>query len=61
MKAYLLTTATLFGLITIVHIWRIAVETGLVGREPWMIVITALSAALCGWGIALVRTTRRAP
>jgi hypothetical protein len=55
MKAYLITTAAIFGLLTLVHIWRAVSESGLVAREPWFILITALSAALCVWACRLLR------
>ena len=35
MKAYLFTTGTVFGLLTAVHIWRMAVEPS--SRNPWLI------------------------
>ena len=54
MKAYLVTTATLFGLLTVVHIWRATVETHL-ATEPSFLLITAISAFLCLWGIRLLR------
>ena len=61
MKAYLLTTGSGFGLITIVHIWRMTVETGVAGRDPWLVALTVLSAALCLWAGRLFMTVRRAP
>jgi hypothetical protein len=54
MKAYLLTTATAFGLLTVVHIWRMTVETS-VTREPSFWLITLVAAGLCGWAIRLLR------
>ena len=55
MKAYLITTATIFGLLTLVHIWRVVAESTLLARDPWYILITALSAALCVWACSLLR------
>ena len=59
MKAYILTTGALFGLLTIVHIWRMVVETG-AAREPFLIVITVLSALLCVWAGRLLTVSRSA-
>lgn len=48
MKAYLAVTTTLFGLLTIVHVWRAVVEAS--ARDPVFIVITVFSTLLCLWG-----------
>jgi len=59
MKAYLLTTGTVFGLITVSHIWRVVVEsTGLV-RDPWFVALTVLAAGLCAWAFRLLRLAAR--
>jgi hypothetical protein len=47
-KTYLAITTALFGLLTIVHVWRAIVEPS--ARAPWFILITGLSALLCLWG-----------
>jgi uncharacterized membrane protein YqjE len=60
MKAYLAITAALFGLLTGLHIWRIIVESRLLAREPSFMFITVLSAALCGWAITLLLSSRAA-
>jgi hypothetical protein len=60
MKAYLLTTGTVFGLLTLAHVWRVLAESRLLARDPWFVLITVLSAALCLWAFALLRTVRRA-
>ena len=59
MKAYLVTTGSVFGLLTVVHIWRMIVESGLATREPWMIVITLASAVLCVWAARLFMLSNR--
>ena len=59
MKAYLLTTGTVFGLITAAHIWRVMAESGALAKDPWFILITALSAGLCIWALRLLRLTAR--
>jgi hypothetical protein len=54
MKAYLAVTASLFGLVAAVHVWRAVVERPL-ATEPWFILITAVAAGLCIWGVRLLR------
>jgi hypothetical protein len=57
-RAYVIVTAAIFGLLTVAHIWRVAVESTLLAREPEYVVITALSAALCVWGVRLIMVQR---
>ena len=52
-----MTAGAVFGLLTLVHIWRIIVEPHL-ATDPWFILITLASAALC---FAAWRVARRAP
>lgn len=54
MKSYVATTGTLFGLLTIVHIWRATQEKQLV-TEPWYILITVAAAVLCVWALRVLR------
>jgi hypothetical protein len=55
MKAYLVTTATLFALIAVIHAWRVIQERTSLARDPWFLIITLIAAGLAGWGIALLR------
>lgn len=56
MKAYIATTGTVFGLITLAHICRIVVEGGGPAKEPWFVALTLLAAGLSVWaGICLRR------
>ena len=57
MKAYILTTGSLFGLLAIVHVWRMVVESG-AAKEPWVVGMTVLSAALCVWAGRLLTVSR---
>jgi hypothetical protein len=59
MRAYLLTTGTVFGLITLAHIWRVFTESPWLARDPWYILLTILSAALCFWAVRLLRRSAR--
>ena len=55
MKAYLLTTGELFGLITIAHILRIIAEWPRFATDPWYLMLTFAAAALCVWAWRLLR------
>ena len=55
MKAYLITTGALFGLITVAHIWRMFAEGITSTREPFYLVLTLVAAALGLWAVRLLR------
>ena len=59
MKAYLLTTGAIFGLITLVHVWRIVAESPRLGKQPLFLALTVLSAALAVWAWRLLRLSPR--
>jgi hypothetical protein len=48
MKAYVLTTGTVFGLLTLVHVWRATEETRLM-TDPAYVLITIATAIFCVW------------
>jgi hypothetical protein len=54
MKAYIMTTGAVFGLLTLVHIWRAIAEGARLATDPWYILITAVAAALCLWALRLL-------
>jgi hypothetical protein len=58
MKAYLMTTGVVFGLITLLHIWRITFEPYLV-KEPLFVVLTLAAAGLSAWAWRLVKLSSR--
>lgn len=60
MKAYLVTTATLFALIAVLHLWRVFEERSSLGRDPWFLIITVVAAALSGWAFSLLRRPAQA-
>lgn len=49
MKAYVITTGSVFGLLVLVHIWRAIEEGSHLLKEPSYILVTAVAAALCLW------------
>ena len=57
MKPFLITVGTVFALIVMAHIARIAAEPNL-AREPWFLLMTAVAAALSGWAWRLWWTSR---
>jgi len=59
MKAYIITTGMVFGLLTLAHIWRVIEEGSHLATEPWFVFITVAAAALCLWaGRLLWRSPR---
>lgn len=54
MRAYLVTTGTVFGLITIAHLFRIIAENHRLATEPWFLILTILAAVLSFWAFRLV-------
>lgn len=59
MKAYLLTTGTVFGLITLAHIWRALAEGPRLATDPLFVLLTIASAALSFWAWRLLRRSSR--
>lgn len=59
MKAYLLITGSLFGLLAVAHFLRTIVEWSRLAAEPGFIVegpgIGVIAAALCFWAWRLLR------
>jgi len=56
MKAYLITTGTLFGLLALAHVWRVIGESRSLGADPWFVALTLISAAMSVWAFRLLRT-----
>jgi hypothetical protein len=59
MKAYLITTGIVFGLITVAHVWRAITEGSHAATDPVFLLLTALSAALCLWACRLLKLSSR--
>ena len=60
MKAYVMTTGAVFGLLTLAHLWRIVGEEPHLATDPWYVLITVAAAALCLWAWRLLRRSTRA-
>jgi hypothetical protein len=59
MRAYLVTTAVVFGLLVVAHIWRMIEEGPAVATDPVYLLTTAAAAGLCGWAWRLLRSSAR--
>jgi hypothetical protein len=60
MRAYVMTTGVLCGLITLAHVWRVMEEGRGLASDPWFILLTVAAAALCLWAWRLLRLSMRA-
>jgi hypothetical protein len=59
MKAYVMTTGALFGLLTLAHLLRMITESRRLATDPWYVLITVVTAALCLWAWRLLRVSTR--
>lgn len=59
MKAYVITTGAVFGLLFLMHILRVAAEGLRLATEPVFIIFTAATAALCSWAVYVLRHSAR--
>lgn len=62
MKAYLIATGSLFGLLALVHMWRIVGQWPRLLHDSGEIVeagIGVIAVALCLWAWRLLRTSAR--
>jgi len=55
MKAYVMTTGAVFGLITLAHVLRIIAEGPHLLTEPLWVLLTVATAALTVWAWRLLR------
>jgi hypothetical protein len=59
MKAYVMTTGTVFVLIVAAHIWRAFEEGPQATMSPVFILLTALAAGLALWAWRMLKTMPR--
>ena len=59
MKAYVMATGAVFGLLTLAHLLRIIVEGRHLATDPLYVLITAAAASLCLWAWRLLRFSKR--
>jgi len=54
MKAYIITSGIIFGLLALAHVWRAVAEGAHVVGNPWFILVTLVAAGLCVWAMRLL-------
>ena len=59
MKAYVITTGVIFGLLTLAHIVRVVMGERHLATDPVFVLFTVLSAALTAWSWLVLRRTRQ--
>ncbi len=59
MKAYILTSGAIFGLIVLAHVLRVIVEGPVLARDPFFVIATIVASALCSWAVRLLRLAPR--
>jgi hypothetical protein len=59
MKAYIITSGSIFGLITLAHIARIFAEGPRLAADPFFIFLTILAASLCFWAWRVLKLSSR--
>ena len=59
MKAYVITTGTVFALIFAAHIWRAAAEGAALAKNPIFLLTTAAAAGLVVWAWRIGRAMPR--
>jgi len=59
MKAYVMTTGTVFGLLVLAHIWRMIEEGPGLAKDPWYVLTTITGAALCFWAWRVLKLMPR--
>ena len=57
MKTYIITSGTIFGLITAAHVARVAAEGSRLATEPFFVLTTLVAAGLSVWALRLVRSS----
>ncbi len=55
MRAYLIATSVVFGILVAVHLVRLFVEGPRVASDPWFVGATVVAAGLSAWSWRLLR------
>jgi len=58
MKAYVMTSGAVFGLITLAHLVRMIVEGMHLATEPIFVLLTIAAGSLCVWAWRVLRQIR---
>jgi hypothetical protein len=59
MKAHVMTTGSVFGLIVVAHIWRAIAEGPALVKDPFYILITIAAVTLCVWAWRVLKIMPR--
>ena len=57
MKAYVVTSGAIFGLIMLAHLLRIVAEGSHVARDPWFVLLTVAAGSLSFWAWRVFRAS----
>jgi hypothetical protein len=60
-KAYLITSGVIFGLIPVLHVWKAIAEGPQTAKNPVFILSTATAAGMCVWAFWLASRRSRLP
>ena len=58
MKAYVMTTGAVFGLLTLAHLFRVIEEGPQLATNPQYVLITVVAAGFCLWTWRLIRLSK---
>jgi hypothetical protein len=56
MRAYVVTTGVIFGLLVVAHVWRAVVEGLHLATDPSYILITLAAVGLCLWAWRVLKS-----
>jgi hypothetical protein len=59
MKAYIITTGAVFGLLALAHLFRMIFEGWHLARDPFFVLLTVAAASLSLWAWRLLRLSTR--
>lgn len=59
MRVYVLITGTLFAMIVVAHIARMAAEGLAIAKDPFFALATVIAGAMSAWAFLLVRQAQR--
>jgi predicted Co/Zn/Cd cation transporter (cation efflux family) len=58
MRAYVMTTGVIFGLLVLAHVWRMFAESMSLATDPFYLVITVVALLLSLWAARLLLRSR---
>ncbi len=61
MRAYLVVTGAVFGLLVVIHLARLIVEGPHVAADPFFIGATVVAAGMAFWALLLLRRLGKEP